>query len=106
MRKSKLQHIIQFAFDFEDDKIRESIEQNIENQIVKNVQKQIEKGYFEKRWGENPVDNLVATQVKSVIDKHKDEIIERTAHLLCERLLRRKDVKEQILGIVEENKQD
>lgn len=106
MRKIKLQHIIQFAFDFEDDKIRKSIEQNIENQVVKNIQEQIKKGYFEKRWGENPVDNLVDTQVKNVVEKHKDEIIERTAHLLCERLLRRKSVKEQILGIVEKNKEE
>ena len=43
-----MQHIIQLAFDFEDDKVRKSIEQNIENQVVKNIQNQIEKGYFEK----------------------------------------------------------
>lgn len=101
-----MQHIIQFTFDFEDDKIRKSIEQNIENQIVTNIQEQIEKRYFEKRWGENPVDNLVSTQVKDVVEKHKDEIVERTARLLCERLLRKKGVKEQILGTIEENKEE
>lgn len=101
-----MQHIIQFAFDFEDDKVRKSIEQNIENQIVTNIQKKIEKEYFEKRWGENPVDNLVSTQVKDVVEEHKGEIIERTARLLCERLLRKKGVKEQILGNIEENKEE
>ncbi len=100
-----MQHIIQFAFDFEDDKVRKSIEKNIENQIVSNIQKQIEKEYFEKRWGENPIDILVSTQVKDMVEEHKDEIIERTASLLCERLLRKKGVKEQVLGIVEENKE-
>lgn len=101
-----MQHIIQFSFDFEDDKVRKSIEQNIENQIVKNIQNQIEKGYFEKRWGENPIDELVSTQVKNIAEEHKDEIIERTARLLCEKLLRKKGVKEQILGIVEKNKEE
>ncbi len=101
-----MQHIIQFSFDFEDDKIRKSIEQNIENQVVTSIQKQIEKGYFEKRWGENPVDNLVSTGVKDVIEKHKDEIIEKATKLLCEKLLRKKGVKEQILEVTEENKKE
>ena len=101
-----MQHIIQFAFDFEDDKVRKSIEQNIENQIVSNIQKQIEKGYFEKRWGENPIENMVSGSVTKIISEHKEEIIETAAKLLCERLLKRKGVKEQILGIVEENKEE
>ena len=101
-----MQHIIQFAFDFEDDKVRKSIEQNIENQIVSNIQKQIEKGYFEKRWGGNPIENMVSGSVTKIISEHKEEIIETASKLLCERLLKRKGVKEQILGIVEENKEE
>lgn len=101
-----MQHIIQFAFDFEDDKVRKSIEQNIENQIVSNIQKQIEKEYFEKRWGENPVEEMVSNSVTKIISEHKEEIIDATAKLLCERLLKRKGVKEQVLGIVEENKEE
>ena len=101
-----MQHIIQFAFDFEDDKVRKGIEKNIENQVISNIQDKIEEGYFKKRWGENPIDELVSTQVKNIVEEHKDEIIERTASLLCEKLLRKKGVKEQILGIVEENKEE
>ena len=101
-----MQHIIQFAFDFEDDRIRKSIEENIENQIVTNIQKQIKEQYFEKRFGENPVDNMVSGSVTKIISEHKEEIIATTAKLLCERLLKRKGVKEQVLGIVEENKEE
>lgn len=100
-----MQHIIQFAFDFEDDKVRKSIEQNIENQVISNIQDKIEEGYFKRRWGENPIDNLVSTQVKNIVEEHKDEIIKRTASLLCEKLLK-KGVKEQILGIAEKNKEE
>ena len=101
-----MQHIIQFAFDFEDDKVRKSIEQNIENRIISNIQNQIEKEYFEKRWGENPVENMVSGTVTKIISEHKEEIIATAAKMLCERLLKRKDVKEQILGIVEENMEE
>lgn len=44
-----MQHIVQIAFDFDDNKIRESIERNIENQIISNIQKQIEKEYLGNR---------------------------------------------------------
>ena len=101
-----MQHIINFAFDFEDDKIRERIEKNIEKQIVSNIQNQIEKGYFEKRWGEKPVENMVSCSVAKIVNEYKEEIIKIAAKLLCERLLKRKGVKEQILGIVEENKEE
>ena len=101
-----MQHIVQIAFDFDDNKIRESIERNIENQIISNIQKQIEKEYFEKCWGENPVESMVSGTVTKIISEHKDEIIETAAKLLCERLLRRKGVKEQLLGIGEENKEE
>ena len=39
-----MQHIIQFAFDFEDDRIRKSIEENIESQIVSNIESQLKMG--------------------------------------------------------------
>lgn len=101
-----MQHIIQFAFDFEDDKIRRSIEENIESQVLSNIQKQIEKEYFTKRWGEDPLGDMVSGTVSKVITEHKEEIVDMAAKLLCERLLKRKGVKEQILGIVDENKEE
>lgn len=33
-----MKHIIQFSFDFEDDRIRKSIEANIEEQIVSKIE--------------------------------------------------------------------
>lgn len=97
-----MQHIIQFAFDFEDDKVRKSIEQNIENQIVSNIESQLNKQYFEKRWGYNPVENMVSESVKKIMRENKDEIIKTTARMLCERLIRRKGFTDQVLEEMKE----
>lgn len=91
-----MQHIIQFAFDFEDDRVRKSIEESIENQIVSNIESQLNKQYFEKRWGDNPVENMVSESVKKIMRENKDEIIKTTARMLCERLIRRKGFSDQV----------
>lgn len=97
-----MQHIIQFAFDFEDDRIRKSIEQNIENQIVSNIESQLNKQYFEKRWGDNPVESMVSESVKKIMRENKDEIIKTTARMLCERLVRS---AEQVLEEMKESEE-
>lgn len=101
-----MQHLIQFTFDFEDDRIRKSIEGSIENQIVSKVESQIEKQYFEKRWGENPVESMVSESVKKIISENKEEIIQTTARKLCERLIRRKGFSEQVLEKVGEGEEN
>lgn len=97
-----MQHIIQFAFDFEDDKVRQSIEKNIENQIVTDIQKRIEKGYFEARWGEKPVEGMVSESVKKIMSENKEKIIQTAARMLCERLVRRKGFADQVLEEMKE----
>ena len=101
-----MQHIIQFAFDFEDDRIRKSIEQNIENQIVSNIESQLNKQYFEKRWGDNPVENMVSESVKKIMSENKDKIIQTTARMLCERLVRKKGFAEQVLEEMKESEEN
>lgn len=97
-----MQHIIQFAFDFEDDRIRKSIEENIESQIVSNIESQLNKQYFEVRWGENPVENMISESVKKIMSENKDKIIRTTARMLCERLIRRKGFSDQVLEEMKE----
>ena len=101
-----MQHIIQFAFDFEDDRVRKSIEESIENQIVSNIESQLNKQYFEKRWGENPVENMVSESVKKIMSENKDKIIQTTARMLCERLVRRKGLAEQVLEEMKESEEN
>lgn len=101
-----MQHIIQFAFDFEDDRIRKSIENNIENQIISNIESQLNKQYFEKRWGENPVESMVSESVKKIMSENKEQIIQTTAKLLCERMIRRKGFVDQVLEEMEETEEN
>ena len=102
-----MQHIVQIAFDFDDDKIRRSIESNIEKEIINNTQEKIHKEFFAKRWGEDkPIENMVFNSVTELIKSHKEEIIDMAAKSMCDRMVRRKGVKEQILGIAEEDKEE
>lgn len=101
-----MQHIIQFAFDFEDDRIRKSIEQNIENQIVSNIESQLNKQYFEVRWGEKPVENMISESVKKIMSENKDKIIQTTATMLYERLIRRKGFAESVLEEMKESEEN
>lgn len=100
-----MQHIIQFAFDFEDDRVRKSIEESIENQIVSNIESQLNKRYFKERWGENPVENMVSESVKKIMSENKDKIIQTTARMLCERLVRRKGFAERVLEEMKESEE-
>ena len=49
---------------------------------------------------------MVFNSVTELIKSHKEEIIDMAAKSMCDRMLRRKGVKEQILGIAEENKEE
>lgn len=101
-----MQHIIQVAFDFDDNKIRESIERNIENQIVSDIESQLNKQYFEKRWGDNPVESMVSESVKKIMSENKEKIIQTTARMLCERLIRRKGFAESVLEEMKESEEN
>lgn len=100
-----MQHIIQFAFDFEDDRVRKSIEESIESQIVSNIESQLNKQYFEKRWGDNPVESMVSESVKKIMSENKEKIIQTTARMLCERLIRRKGFAESVLEEMKESEE-
>ena len=89
-----MQHIVQIAFDFDDNKIRESIERNIENQIISDIKKQIEKEYFEYRYGPNSIDQIVRDIVKDLIEQHEQEIIKSVKDNMSKRLSMKKGFKE------------
>ena len=60
-----MQHIVQIAFDFDDDKVVKSIEANVEKEVIKNITKEIEKEFFEKSYGcESGLKNVVTSVVK------------------------------------------
>lgn len=93
-----MQHLIQFTFDFEDDNIRRKIESGIEKQIVSKIQNDIQKEYFAKRWGDDPIANMVSSQVKEIVENNKDLIIEKASKILAEKISRKKGVADAVIN--------
>ena len=93
-----MQHLIQFAFDFEDDNIRKKIESGIEKQIVSKIQNDIQKEYFAKRWGDDPIANMVSSQVKVIVEGNKDLIIEKASKILAEKISRKKGIADAVIN--------
>lgn len=100
-----MQHLIQFTFDFEDDNIRKKIESGIEKQIVSKIQNDIQKEYFAKRWGDDPIANMVSAQVKKITEDNKNLIIEKASKILAEKISRKKGTTDAVInGVITENK--
>lgn len=100
-----MQHLIQFTFDFEDDNIRKKIESGIEKQIVSKIQNDIQKEYFAKRWGDDPIANMVSAQVKKITEDNKNLIIEKASKILAEKISRKKGVADAVInGVITESK--
>ena len=102
-----MQHIVQIAFDFDDDKVTKSIEANVEKEVIKNITKEIEKEFFEKSYGyESGLKNVVTSVVKEVVEEKKDDIVKMASQMLCEKLFRSKAVKEADLEAVLNDKEE
>lgn len=100
-----MQHLIQLTFDFEDDNIRKKIESGIEKQIVSKIQDDIKRDYLTKKWGDDPIANMVSAQVKQVVEDNKDLIIEKASKVLAEKISRKKGTTDAVInGVITENK--
>lgn len=99
-----MQHLIQFTFDFEDDNIRKKIESGIEKQIVSKIQDDIKRDYLTKKWGDDPIANMVSAQVKQVVEDNKDLIIEKASKVLAEKISRKKGTTDAVInGVITES---
>ena len=98
-----MQHLVQITFDFEDDNIRKKIESGIEKQIVSKIQDDIKRDYLTKKWGDDPIANMVSAQVKEIVEDNKDLIIEKASKVLAEKISRKKGVADAVInGAIEE----
>lgn len=106
-----MQHIMQIAFDFDDDRVRQvaenKIDQNMDNIIKDIVTDRIAPfttdyysvyGKKTRDWRE--LDRMVKDHVNSIIDEHKDEIIQKAADMLCESYKRTKAWKEKASDVI------
>lgn len=99
-----MQHILNIAFDFDDDAVKEKVEKSINNEldniigtIIKDQIAPYNTPWYgtqkERDWSRlsNRVDRLIT----SFINEHKEEIIERASDKLVDSLKRTKAWKEK-----------
>lgn len=102
-------HIVNVAFDFDDDKVRKTLEESAEKKVIDTLTNDIKKaicsksdsyyGYNAKPNDENFTNGLKAIvydEIDKVLLDNKDKIIEIAADKLAERLSKTKAAKELI----------
>ena len=105
-----MEHILNIAFDFDDNRVRNVIEKQACEQVINKLSKDIEKalaaeasGYYYKR---SKVGDGIAAIAKSrvdrIIDDNKDIIIQEAAKQLADRLMRTKAAKNAVEAAVKE----
>lgn len=104
-----MQHIMQIAFDFDDDKVRSITEKTIEKEmdsiikeiILDNIAPEITSGYDKGRRNWEEFDEIMNDRIDAVLKEHKDEIIERAADRLVDSVKRTKAWKEKYKDVLD-----
>ena len=90
-----MEHIVQFAIGIDDNAIIERIEKNAEKQIIQNIQQQVRNRLFERYYCHDADEKSALNDyskgiVEGFLQKHKDEILEKAATHLADKLARSK----------------
>lgn len=93
-----MEHIIQFGITVDDEEIKRMISQKASEQVVKEVRKELKIDTYNSSY----VTRICNEEITNIMLEHKDEIIERTAQLLVERLYRTKQVKERVAQVLDD----
>ena len=99
-----MEHIVQFAIGIDDDGIRERITEQAEKQIIKNIEQSVRNKLFDAPYyGRNadeksPLSEYSKRLVETFLEKHTDEILEKAAKHLAEKLARSKAGKAILEG--------
>ena len=98
------QHVINIAFDFDDEKVKTTAENTIDKEMHKIVKDAIydrlapiENSWYssknERNWSR--FNNKIDDQIREFIDDHKEEVIERAASKVAESVKRTKAWKDK-----------
>lgn len=107
-----MEHIVQFAINFDDQRITEMVEERAEKEITASLEQKVCDRLFKTRYYGGKGDpkegfnNWMNGQVENFLDAHKQEIIEMAGRFLADRLLRTKAAKEMIGGLKDGSQTD
>ena len=103
-----MQHIVNIAFDFDDDKVTQAIHENVEKKVIDNITDEVKavmyrKRYYYGKYDDNqPLRNMVMEEVEKMVANHKDVIIAETCKMLTEKIARSKAMKDAIGELLKE----
>lgn len=102
-----MQHIINVAFDFDDETVKRNIENNVEDEVIKRIQEEIERevfftGYYYNS-GRSNLQEYCHETVKEILSRREDEIVEKAIRLFAEKLARKKVVRDRLGELYENN---
>lgn len=98
-----MEHIMQFAVNIDDEKIKQVILEKAETQILSQMKKDIERTLFDKRGyyhRECPLEAMVKDSVNELVNDNKDFVLDKTAQYLAEKLANRKATKQMVEKVV------
>ena len=106
-----MEHIVQIAFDFDDERVRQTIENTVKKEVIDGIQTDITNalirnfGSWNRAWNrskENALVDLMRERTDDFLKENKDVILEAAAKNLSERLARSKKGKELLEGLEKE----
>lgn len=106
-----MEHIVQIAFDFDDERVRQTIENTVKKEVIDGIQTDITEallhnfGSWNGTWDrskENALVDLMRERTDEFLKENKDVILEAAAKNLSERLARSKKGKELLEGLEKE----
>lgn len=91
------QHIVNVAFDFDDNKVREILEQSavedVENKLLEEIKEALRGDGYYRASEKEAMKSMVSRQIDRFLEKNRDTIIEVVVERLYERISRVKKVR-------------
>ena len=102
-----MEHIVQIAFDFDDERVRQTIENTVKKEVIDGIQTDITKALLRNfgSWNcskESALVDLMRERTDNFLKENKDVILEAAAKNLSERLAKSKKGKELLEGLEKE----
>lgn len=98
-----MQHIVNVAFDFDDERVKKILEETTVDKIQKEIKQAILDEIFEKQWGNkhavpdrDPFREWVRQYIKDLIAEYKDDICKHTAKELVEKFSKSNSFREKV----------
>lgn len=103
-----MQHIVQIAFDFDDDSVKKKVEDGCVDSIYKELKQDVIDGLYEKRWGDkhanvnNGLQSWVIQEVYEILTENKEHICELAAHEIVQSMNKSTKWKDKIIENLKE----